>query len=51
LDREGTGIVQHWWESLVFLVNVYWPFLLGAAGIGLVTGWLSLSRPAPRGEE
>ena len=34
-----------WWTSLLFLVGAYWPFLLAAGIIGLVTGWLSLSRP------
>lgn len=36
--------MQDYWASLVFLVSVYWPFMLGALSIGLVTGWLSLSR-------
>ena len=30
-------------DSLIYLVEVYWPFLLAAALVGLVTGWLSLS--------
>lgn len=34
------------WTSLSFLVGTYWPFLAAAALVGMVTGWLSLSRPA-----
>ena len=34
-------------DSLIYLVETYWPFLIGAAVIGLVTGWLSV--PARRG--
>lgn len=34
------------WTALVFLVGVYWPYLLAAMCIGIVTGWLSLSRSA-----
>ncbi len=29
------------WETLIFLVSIYWPWLAGAALVGLVTGWLS----------
>jgi hypothetical protein len=29
-------------DSLIYLLEVYWPFLLGAGTIGLVTGWLSV---------
>lgn len=28
-------------DSLLYLVQVYWPFLAAAGVIGLVTGWLS----------
>lgn len=30
-------------DGLMFLLENYWPFLLGALLIGLVTGWLSTS--------
>jgi hypothetical protein len=29
-------------DSLIYLLEVYWPFVLGAGAIGLVTGWLSV---------
>jgi len=29
-------------DSLIYLLEVYWPFLLGAGAIGLATGWLSV---------
>lgn len=32
-------------DSLLYLLEVYWPFLLAAAAIGVVTGWLS-DKPA-----
>lgn len=32
-----------WWTTLVFLLGYYWPYMAGAAAIGVVTGWLSLS--------
>jgi len=35
------------WDSLAYLLGVYWPFLSVAAVIGLVTGWLSFSSPKP----
>lgn len=28
-------------ESLLFLLEFYWPFLLGALGVGLLTGWFT----------
>jgi hypothetical protein len=34
-------------DSIVFLLGVYWPFMAVAAAVGLVTGWLSLSRAKP----
>lgn len=34
-------------DSLTYLVEIYWPFLVGAAVIGLVTGWLTV--PARKG--
>jgi hypothetical protein len=30
-------------DSLIYLLSVYWPFVLGALVIGLGTGWFSLS--------
>lgn len=32
-------------DSLTYLLEVYWPFVLGALVIGLLTGWFSVSRP------
>ena len=29
--------------TVQFLVGVYWPFMAGAALVGLITGWVSLS--------
>lgn len=29
-------------DSLTYLLEVYWPFVLGAGLIGLVSGWLSV---------
>lgn len=34
-------------DSLIYLLDIYWPFVLGAAVIGLATGWLSV--PARKG--
>ena len=31
-------------ETVVFICGIYWPYMAVAAAIGLVTGWLSLSR-------
>jgi len=31
-------------DSLTYLLEIYWPFVLGALAIGAVTGWLSVSR-------
>lgn len=28
-------------DSLIYLVEIYWPFLLAALLIGLATGWFS----------
>ena len=33
--------------TLLFLLGYYWPFMAGAALVGLVTGWMSLSRKEP----
>lgn len=33
-------------DSLIFLLGYYWPFLLGAAAIGVLTGWFSYRRPS-----
>ena len=27
-----------------YLVEVYWPFMLGALLVGLLTGWLTVSK-------
>ena len=32
-------------DSLVYLLGVYWPFLLAALGIGVMTGWFTYQRP------
>lgn len=37
------------WDSLVYLTGFYWPYLGGAAIIGLVTGWLSFKPPTSGG--
>ncbi len=31
-------------DSLSYLFDVYWPFIVGAGVVGLVTGWLSVSQ-------
>ena len=31
-------------DWLVYLVEVYWPFMVGAALVGVLTGWFSLSK-------
>lgn len=28
-------------DSLIFLLEFYWPFLLAAAAIGVLTGWFT----------
>ena len=33
------------WASLPYLVLAYWPYLVGAALIGLVGGWRSFTPP------
>jgi hypothetical protein len=30
-------------DSLIYLFELYWPFLLASFAIGLVTGWFSLT--------
>jgi hypothetical protein len=37
-------------DSLIFLIELYWPFLLGAMAIGAATGWLTY-RPQRKGTE
>jgi hypothetical protein len=32
-------------DSLTYLLEVYWPFLIAALLVGLLTGWFSVSRP------
>lgn len=31
-------------DSLTYLLELYWPFLLAAFAIGLGTGWFSLTQ-------
>lgn len=33
------------WTSLIYLLDMYWPYLLGAGLIGLVVGWRSFVPP------
>ena len=33
-------------DSLIYLLQVYWPFLLGALVAGIATGWLAYPAPA-----
>ncbi len=33
------------WDSLTYLLEMYWPYLAGAGAIGLVTGWLNFVAP------
>ncbi len=30
-------------DSFIYLVETYWLFIAGAAAVGVVTGWLSVS--------
>jgi hypothetical protein len=32
-------------DSLLYLVEIYWPYALGVLAIGLVAGWFA---PAPK---
>jgi hypothetical protein len=32
-------------DSLIYLVELYWPFLTGALVIGLLTGWFTYQSP------
>lgn len=32
-------------DSLVFLLELYWPFLLAALVVGLLTGWFTYQAP------
>jgi hypothetical protein len=36
------------WDSLVYLSEVYWPFLLAATFAGLLVGWFSYRPRAQR---
>lgn len=31
-------------DSLTYLLQFYWPFVVGAAVVGLVTGWWSVGQ-------
>lgn len=33
-------------DSLIYLIEMYWPFLLAALFIGLATGWFTYPRPS-----
>ncbi len=33
-------------DSLVYLLELYWPFLLAAGIIGILTGWFTYKAPA-----
>lgn len=35
------------WNSLVYLLGAYWPYLAIAGLIGLVVGWRSFTAPKP----
>jgi hypothetical protein len=35
------------WDGLVYLLEIYWPFLASAGVVGLLTGWLNFSPPKP----
>ena len=30
-------------DTLTYLLQFYWPFALGAAVVGLITGWFSVN--------
>lgn len=32
-------------DSLIYLLEIYWPFLLGALAVGVGTGWFTYSAP------
>jgi hypothetical protein len=32
-------------DSLLYLLEMFWPYLAGAAAIGLVTGWVTYRVP------
>jgi len=40
--------MAQFWTTLAFLLAYYWPYMAAAASVGLVTGWLSLSRSEHR---
>ncbi len=37
--------MSSFWDSVVFWAGWYWPYMLGAGLVGVVTGWCNL-RPA-----
>ena len=36
-------------DSLAYLIELYWPFLLGATLVGLLTGWFTTRPKRPEG--
>lgn len=36
-------------DTVMFLIGVYWPFVAVSGLVGVVTGWLSLSRRTDEG--
>jgi hypothetical protein len=38
-------------DSLTFLLELYWPFLVGAMAIGIATGWLTYRSPPQAGSK
>ena len=32
-------------DSILYLLELYWPFLLGALVVGLATGWFTYQAP------
>lgn len=35
-------------NAVTFLIGTYWPFMVMAGLVGVVTGWLSVTRPPGR---
>lgn len=36
-------------ESLIYLVGIYWPYMLGAGAIGILAGWYAAGPGPQRG--